>query len=325
MKKAAFLGMAIYAAIALVPSASALPVDENAEAKAPENGWWSGVNETTSPGSTIHRIRTAYHTPICEEWPYVDENSQSLEHPKGNCLDVHGGTPLSEALDGIAAQSAGMLRWERNNGSLCVVATGKGAKVENCLDTRIDLHVEKLSAWDALCAVAKAANEKPVNGRRIGIYPGFIQMRRYPTPKGLKDTPCITLDLKDVPARDAICAIIAQAPLRMSYRCYNEQGMGEAPPVAKLIVKIFGDDGKPYSGPRDLSSQEYYGYLADYYEMVGDEKQAADNARLSEGGDELDAEAQELRDYQDEKNRASIEQQQAQEEAQKEEAQEEAQ
>ena len=306
MKRTTVAGMTLCSLLLLAPSVFALPLDENVEAKTLEKGWWSSANEGAKAWEMLIDISDVYLTPICQEWPYVDENGRSLDYPKGSRLDVQQGTRLSEALDGVVERSAGMLRWERNHGSICVVGTDKGAKGKSCLDTRIDLHVEKISAWDALCAVARAANERPVNGRRMGIYPGFIQMRRLRTPEGLKDTPCITLDLKDVPARDAVCAIIAQAPFKMAYTYFNKRGMSDAPPAAKLTMYIYEDNGRRYHSGERMTDEEYFSYLADYYEMVGDEKEATKNRLCAEYCRKEEA------------------QQKAQEEAQKEEAQEEA-
>ena len=321
MKKITFPGIALCSLLALGPWAFALPLRENVEQKTQERGS-TILNTATSPGEMIHGIRDAYLTPICEEWPYVDEKGDSVGRPRSNSLNVQKGTPLSEALDGVVARSSGMLRWERNHGSICVVGTGKGGKSENCLDTRIDLHVEKVSTWDALRAVAEAANEKPVNGRRIGIYPGFIQMRRHTTPEGLKDNPCITLDLKDVPARDAVCAIIAQAPFKMAYWYANWEGMGDAPPAAKLTMYIYKDNGQKYNSAGIMPDEECYSYAADYYEMVGDEKEAAGNRGLVERIREEKTRNKALEE-QDEAYRETL--RKAREEAQKEEAQTEAQ
>ena len=309
MKKRTFVGMALGALVVLAPSAFALPPDENVAARLPQTGLGS-LNESTSPSDMILDIQRIYLTPICEEWPYIDENGDALAPGRCNNLNVQKDTPLSEVLDAVVTRSGGMYRWEQNHGSFCIVGTGEGGKAENCLDTRIDLHVEKLSAWDALCAVAKAANEKPVNGRRIGIYPGFIQMRRYPTPEGLKDNPCITLDLKDVPARDAVCAIIAQAPLKISYWYANEQGMRDAPPAAKLTIYIYEDNGRRYHSGGKMSDEECFSYIADHYEMVGDEKEAAKNRRCAEACREEKAKNKALREEEEALRKA-------QEEAQK--------
>ena len=318
MKKIMFLGMAICALLALGLWAFALPLDQNVEAKTPEGGLGS-LNERTSPSDMLRDMKRSYLTPICEEWPYIDGNGDALAPGRCNNLNVQKDTPLSEALDAAMAGSGGMYRWERNPyGSFCIVGTSQGGTAENCLDTRIDLHVEKASTWEALCAVAKAVNEKPVNGRRMGIYPSFIVMRPLRTPEGLKDNLCITLDLKDVPARDAVCAIIAQAPLKMSYWYANEHGMGDAPPAARLTILIYNDDGTGYHGIADMPNSEIYSYTADYYEMVGDEKHAASYRRLSEACRKEEAENRALKEQQEA-------QQQAQEEPQKEEAQTEAQ
>ena len=304
--KTTVLGSALCALLALGLWAFALPLGKNVEAKTPDGGLGS-LNERTSSGDMVRDIGRAYLTPICREWPYTDQNGRCLDYPRGERLNAEKDTRLSEALDGVVARSRGMLRWELNHGSVCVVPSEEGPKAENCLDTRIDLQVEKVSTWEALCAVAKAVNEKPVNGRRMGVYPGFVEMRRYATPKGLKDNPCITLDLKDVPARDAVCAIIAQAPLKMYYTYLNRQGMGDAPPVGTLRIYILGDDGLGYCGSEDLPTREYYSYRADYFEMIGDEEHAAKCRRTAEKGDQIDAEAKEFRERQEAKIKAQIE------------------
>ena len=312
MKRATFIGVPICALLALGLWAAALPLAENVEAKKPERGL-GRLNERTSPSDMLRDIRRIYLTPICEEWPYIDGNGDALAPGTCSNISVRKDTPLSEALDAVVARSGGMYRWERNHGSICVVGTGKGRNPENCLDTWIDLHVEKLSTWDALCAVAKAVNEKPVNGRRMGVYPGFVELRRYATPKGLKDNPCITLDLRDVPARDAVCAIIAQAPLKMDCAYFNSQGMGDAPPVATLTIYILGDDGLGYCGSEDLPTREYLSYRADYFEMIGDVVQAAKCRRSAEKGDQYDAEMKEFRERQAAKRKAEFEKQGAEE------------
>ena len=269
------VAVALSAGLLMGLGAFALSVEKGAEQALPydPNPASEDLAKTESLIALMRNVCDAYPVPLCFEWPYVTDSGRVLDSPRKTSIQMRKDMSLSEALDAIVGQSQGMLRWERNKyGSICVLATGEGAKAENNLDVRIDLHVEKVTPWDAMRALVKAVNEKPVNGRRMGIIPGYLD-GRIGLPSEMTEELCITLDLENVPARDALCAIIEQTPYRVAYWYYADVRVGESPPPARLNIFPLRTEGHK-NPPVDVLLSEVAAYFAEYYEMIGDERRA---------------------------------------------------
>jgi len=226
------------------------------------------VNQDGSPKavalvSRLSDIDQAFGVPLCFEWPYVEADRTPTPQPEA-VLTLRLGQPLTSALDELMATSGGRLKWQRVGGSICVVATPQpGDMVENNLDVRVSLKVEGVSTWEALKALGRAVNRNPVKGRRLTIGLDFLRRGSAP-PKGFAEDNSISLDLDNVTAREAACAIIAASPLQIAYTYWNyyrPQLSPDSTPSSVLSLSLWREKEEGRVGR--LSRQELLSWMAE--------------------------------------------------------------
>lgn len=139
------------------------------------------------------------------------------------------------------------------------------------LDTVISVDIEALSMWDALCALARAVNQ--TNGLHAsGARPLLIT---FAEPAALRHPPAmfieeklISLSLKQITAREGLCAIFAQVGTNIRY-LYNCVEGGRKSIFDYITISAFDDEGTVINGGR-IDGEEYE-HLLKTEEWMSDE------------------------------------------------------
>lgn len=221
------------------------------------------------PLGVRRRLEQAFEIPISLEWPYVNEDRRTRDQPQLE-FSLQPNTSLRKSLGQFCDSTSGALTWEFRSGVLVVRAPADAGGVENNLDTRVSLNLAGVSTWTAFKALARAINSKPLVARRIDIYPSFIGHSKK-GPDNFRNDSSISLDLEDVTAREALCAIIAASPLELSYTYwlfYRPELNPEPDPISKIRIQLY-EEGKHYTTHERISEEEMRQYLQEFSEMQG--------------------------------------------------------
>jgi hypothetical protein len=158
--------------------------------------------------------------------------------------------------------------------AIWVKPSAKRGPRESALDHVIDLEVEGVSTWEAFKQVIQAANAKPDATIGIWPFPLFWLRERNPVTAFTEDE-CITLSLKNVTARRALCAVAAASPLTFQFRyacsdrATQEQVVGIPAGsciVSNLSVDMWDKDGNEDSGV-GMSREEHEAWTAEVYSL----------------------------------------------------------
>lgn len=215
-------------------------------------------------------IAGTYEVPVSFEWPYVETDRSNLKQTDIS-LSIQTGQTLAQTLDMFVSETRGALRWGRVHGILCLRPPDSATQVENGLDITVSLQLDSVSTWDAFKALANAINADPVGGRRIQIYPSFTSSGMAAPPKFRGDN-SITLDLQDVSAREAACAIMAMSPLELSYRYSNHYEPVRFPgsrPISIMSIQVYVN-GISYYTHDTMPRAELVQYMEEHHAMEGD-------------------------------------------------------
>ena len=157
----------------------------------------------------------SHDVPVCFESTLVTDKRAPLTLE----FEIRKNQTLAYSLAQFEAASGGAFEAKRIRKVLCIVPTDRTEFRNDPFARRVSLKLDHVSAWEAFKALGKAMNAgKGEEYRGVGVYPQGIGTWRMP-PRALLEERTISLDLRNVPAREAACAIIAAAPFQMSF-CY---------------------------------------------------------------------------------------------------------
>lgn len=179
-----------------------------------------GAGHDTDIYIVLARLRGAYPIPISIESPATN----SAGSRTAIRFSVEKNESLAHSLDKLAAASRGLVRWEIVRGRLCVLPDDEAAGgAVSPLDALVSLHVEGVSAWEAIKAIAIEVNRQRAFPRPLAVFPGEWNIVERPL-AALTEKKEITLAVDAVTAREAICAVLAASSLPLAYK-YGDGGL----------------------------------------------------------------------------------------------------
>lgn len=237
------------------PGAEALSATTNADtlANAVDR---ATVRVPSEPFLSIQEyLSLSFRIPVSYEWPYIDDTRAALPPPR---IDpwIREEEDLRSALDTLRVATDGALTWAQIRGNVCVLAPDGAQGTENTLDTVLSLHVEDVSTWEALRRLGEEINGREHSNRHTKLSPSFLAHSRA-APPGFRDGNEVTLELEEVTAREALCAIIRESQFEIAYSYethYRPIEYPESKPRARITIILF--ENGSYLASRDRMSLE---------------------------------------------------------------------
>ena len=160
-------------------------------------------------------IRKAYEIPICFEGHPVSGRSKSSQFVP---FEIEKNETLRQAADRFSTVSDGTfeLRWIEEVPFIGPPLDEDGY-TGTTLDTIVSLNIRDASVWEAFTALAEAiAKNNSSEFPLTGLQPACLAAVELP-PRKILEKGHITLNLTNVPAREAACSIVKRAPLEMYF------------------------------------------------------------------------------------------------------------
>lgn len=205
-------------------------------------------------------IANTFYTPFCvENWPELGRARGSVEEKVS--FGIRKNETLRSCLDRYVELSNGLYEWKVIHNIICLLPKKSSPEqIVNNLDLKVSLHVKEVSTWEALCALAREMNltarAKEVTGYAVCIVPkGPGELKK--APPELTEVRTVSVDLTDVTAREALCAILQASPLRLKYHYINSRDYD--------WISIWAH--KEPGAPRDRDGLVYYGGMMDKQDM----------------------------------------------------------
>lgn len=269
--RVAFSGIFIGLIIGMVPIAQALTTVDDAEARVatPEGlraaKRWLDWNPLTV-GNALYALRDVYGARISFEHASVGPDRRQLEAMPIK-FSLSEGQTLREALDLLCASSNGRYIWKRVNGILTITPSGltePGETIDSALDVVVSLDLDGVSTWEAILAMAREVNNSSETDRVIRPYvpaePHINHPLEFKTDKSL------SIHVRDVTAREALCEIIATSPfdIRFQYSNSFEGGVSFPNPRPKSTLDLrFYEDGRKFRRHSDRRQEEQLELILD--------------------------------------------------------------
>jgi hypothetical protein len=111
------------------------------------------------------------------------------------------------------------------------------------MDRPVNFSFVKSTVFDALNTIVSAVNQYHVSGFELKLNPGGIYVDSMP-PDAFLTEPVVTASGKGVPAREAVCRILAASPLQMAWTYGHISAYEQVGGEAYLAIRFF-EDGKP--------------------------------------------------------------------------------
>lgn len=186
--------------------------------------------------------------PLSVEWTVADENGTAVQLPfttellfetwqQYDLKEATGRTELTRSIVSSLRTGGSLCRWNDN----FYVALGESS-LSN-LNVLVDFKVSKVSALSALHELAARINCAPLWGEKVSA--GFAYkagVNGYP--RDIKDIyePVISLELKQVTAREVLFRLMKELPFDSFYRYQNYiNNYGEVPLLRSRITIIVAD------------------------------------------------------------------------------------
>ena len=214
------------------------------------------VSAQDDPGRLLHRQRlegidlSPDWRGVVVDWTAMDEEGRSTIYvPRDKPFHV---VKLSdfEKTRGTVADLAGEYgRLELLHGTPCFIPSNV---TDSNLSVPVTLDLENVSTWEALKTVIRQINCH----RRFGD-DTVVQVRTLGppnVPEEFDQVNCITIRVNNVPARDAICMILAQAPLSVGFESRNVY----RPDFGEKARKHWKIDIQFYKGNQPIVSTESF-------------------------------------------------------------------
>lgn len=221
--------------------------------RTPESARIPTQPETLS--NVLGSIRAAFGVAVSlegvrEESGYADPSGREIPE-----FPIRADETLGGVMRRVVAASDGVYKFEVIRGTPILRPNPGIVKTPNLLDSVIDFEVEDSTIWDALCDLARTVNRKKLTGgKALRIHlqgPEFLEL---PAPVFLEKKK-VSVDLNDVSAREAMCAIMESAKQPFTYYFYVW------PSDFDYVSVVATDEaGKVMHGPRvrDPKSLDYW-------------------------------------------------------------------
>jgi hypothetical protein len=135
-------------------------------------------------------------------------------------IEIRADETFATAISRLVEASEHRWKFEQIRGTPVLRPNVEVLAEGNALDTIVSLSVKRASVWESLCALARAINRTNADSdgarKRLLILPDGPDIVRNPAPIFTKPS-LVTLELEDVSARDALCAIFDAAEFQFSY------------------------------------------------------------------------------------------------------------
>jgi hypothetical protein len=170
---------------------------------------------------------------VPEESGYVDPSGGEVPP-----FSIRAGETFGSVMRRVVAESDDIYKFEVIRGTPILRPNPDIVETTNLLDTVINLNIEDATIWDALCDLARSVNRENLatGGKALYIHlqgPEFIEL---PPPPFLEEGK-VLVDLNDVSAREAMCAIMESAKQPFNYYYYVW-------PSGFSYVSVVATDGK---------------------------------------------------------------------------------
>jgi hypothetical protein len=173
---------------------------------------------------------------------------------------INAGEGFGEVIARLEEASQGRWIFEEIHGVPLLRPDNSMAGHGTLLDTVVTADFNAPSMWEALCALARAANSAN-NVHNGGARPMIIQffapgLLRHPPPEFVEKKQ-ISVSLDHASAREGLCTIIAQVEAKFwitySYNCVAE---GRKPDYDYISIDAYDSEGKVVNGGR-MSGEDY--------------------------------------------------------------------
>ena len=188
-----------------IRTTSKTPSDDSIRASKPGSRL---PGEMVSPTLARQAISATYGIPICVEALNSDEKN-------GFEFYIQKNATLKYTLDTYVEKTGRQYEWKRIHDVLCTIQKTQPDGVNN-LDTQVSLSLHSVSTWEAFKTLVKTINAKRSGTREIHLAPDGPGVFKRPA-KALLEERTISLEIQDVPAREAACAIVAAAPIEVNF------------------------------------------------------------------------------------------------------------
>ncbi len=178
----------------------------------------SGTKDAASMyGIAFNKLHRVFDVPISfENIPDLGRSVPIAAQPQ-IALTVSKGDKLDQCLDRFVGATAGTLTWDVIHDQIVIFPVRQaGAPPVNNLDVVVSLEVSDASVWEACCALGRAINQNSKSDYRLTFFPAGPDEFRNPYP-AIVDDQVVTVSVSGVTAREALCAILAQSPVPLSY------------------------------------------------------------------------------------------------------------
>ena len=174
----------------------------------------------------------------------IRRKNDGLEIP----VHVPRGQSLERTLELLCADSGGMLTWELLHDVLCIYPSRMPDEKISPLELAVTLDLQEASVWEAIKMVSQQINNAlgPGSVDVMPLYsiPDMLDQgdpaTRSPTvwgyqpPEWFTASKTLTLQLEDISAREALCAIFNASPHPVRAR-YTHPSASERPGMLRII------------------------------------------------------------------------------------------
>lgn len=238
----------LYLSLRLILSSTLAFAAASSPPNLPERAATSTLDSTQPQtlSDVFSSIRTAFDKALSlegvpEESGYADPSGKEVP-----AFSIQAGESFGTVMKRVVAASNEVYVFEVIRGTPILRPNPEIVTTPNLLDTVVDLEFEKSTIWDALCHLARAVNRENMSrgGKPLYIHlqgPEFLEL---PPPVFLEKDK-VSVNLKSVSAREAMCAIMEAAQQPFTYYFYVW-------PSDFSYVSVVAEDeaGKVMHGPR---------------------------------------------------------------------------
>lgn len=153
---------------------------------------------------------------IPEESGHADPSGREV-----SAFSIRAGESFASVMNRVVAASGDVYKFEVIRGTPVLRPNPEVVKTPSLLDTVVDLEIEGSTIWDALCDLARRVNAKNLAKASKSFYihlqgPEFMEL---PPPVFLEENK-VSVELHDVTAREAMCAVMESANQPFTYYFY---------------------------------------------------------------------------------------------------------
>jgi len=193
--------------------------------------------------------------PLSVEWPFIEDDGDTEITPtviKQMVLPKEGWEEVWEEIR-IAHRKKTQIRFFHGI-PFCVPITEERSN----LNVLVSLDMDEATTWEAIKQVVRSVNSRPEFGLLSVLHSAFSG---GVWPEEYRCDRCITLDLDDVPAREALCAIAAQAPLQLRFLYSNNHKPSYRPdfdPRSHLQIQFYRNGERIFIPRLEVEPLELY-------------------------------------------------------------------